>query len=73
MTKEEYYIKCPMCGGLLCWQSDGNANELYPGEYADDNEAIVEYYVCDTCGREYEICDPPKELRETLDYWKQDA
>ena len=36
------------------------------GDYADDDTALVMYFDCPKCGRNYEIRDPRKEERETL-------
>ena len=72
MTMEDdFYMKCPFCGGELAWNSDFNASELYGGEYSDDDPAVCSYYTCRRCGRSYEICDPVQEERdgEYSDYW----
>ena len=41
------------------------------GEYDDDDEAVVNYFHCLHCGRDYEIVDPVREEREKnyTDYW----
>lgn len=64
-------LKCPLCGGDLCWDSDAQANDIFI-EYVDDDEAILSYYHCMKCGRSYEIVDPTREEKETSykDYWK---
>lgn len=63
-------FKCPFCGGDMIWSSDANANDLC-SDYADDDEAVIHYFLCSKCGRDYEIIDPPKEQRENdyKDYW----
>ena len=64
-------MRCPFCNGQLVWQSDDNANEL-SDDYAEDDCAVVSFYVCSCCGRDFEIFDPPKEERETRyrEYWE---
>ena len=64
---------CPKYGGQLCWNSDDMASEVYDGEYAEDNEAIVSNYTCMRCGRSIEITDPVQEEREGqyADYWEK--
>ena len=61
---------CPVCGGRLVWDSDENANEART-EYSEDDSAIVSYYHCANCGRDYEIADPCEEERkgEFAAYW----
>lgn len=63
-------MKCPVCGADLIWQSSFMANECRDF-YEDDDEAIVDIYVCSKCGREIEIADPMKEEREHqyAEYW----
>ena len=66
-------MKCPFCGGELAWNSDFNANELYDGEYSEDDPAVVSYYTCTRCGRPYEVCEPAQEEREGeySEYWNK--
>ena len=67
-------MKCLFCGGDLAWDSDANASDAF-GEYGEDDSAVVSYYHCVTCGRDYEICEPRKEDRETIykDFWENEA
>ena len=62
-------MKCPICGGELCWNNDFDASEVNGGD--ENDGGIISYYTCMNCGREYEISDPPKEERETTykEYW----
>lgn len=64
------YVSCPFCGGAMYWSQTESASEIID-EYADDNEALVNYYKCSVCGCDYEIVDPPLGERETLykNYW----
>ena len=64
-------LKCLFCDGELAWDSDSNASDSF-GEYEEDDTAVVTYYHCEKCGRDYEICEPPREERESTykDYWK---
>ena len=61
---------CVLCGGHLAWDSSSDAKEIL-GEYDDDDEAVVNYFHCLHCGRDYEIVDPVREEREKnyTDYW----
>ena len=63
-------LKCPFCDGDLHWSSDANASDTY-SEYEGDDEAVLSFYKCAKCGRDYEICEPTKEEREGefKDYW----
>ena len=63
--------RCPFCGGNIVWGSDENADDCY-AEYEGDEEAIVSFYTCDKCGRQFEVSMPVKEERETTykAYWK---
>ena len=63
---------CPLCGGELKWQSSVMGQDCYPGAYEEDDSATVSYYVCDRCGREFEVCDPTEEEREELKYWNDE-
>ena len=40
----------------MYWSQTESASEIID-EYADDNEALVNYYKCSVCGRDYEIVD----------------
>ena len=62
-------MKCIFCGGELCWNNDFTRDEVF-GD--GDNDAIVGYYTCMTCGREYEVSDPCEEEKEGRyrEYWK---
>ena len=66
---EDGKLRCVLCGGELCWDSDFDLSSVR--DVADDDGGIVRYYHCMRCGREYEISDLPKEERETTyrEYW----
>ena len=68
---EKEGLKCLFCGGDLCYESDGMANEVF-AEYLDDDTAVISYYHCLNCGRSYEICEPNKEERQGdyKNYWE---
>ena len=61
---------CPFCGGRLVWDSDENANVIH-SEYGEDDTAVVSFYHCSNCGRDYEISEPCEEERngEFARYW----
>ena len=63
-------LKCPFCDGDLIWSSDANASDV-SDEYQEEDTAVVSYYLCSCCGRDYEIFEPNKEAREGQykDYW----
>ena len=63
-------FKCLFCGGDLSWGSDSNASDV-SAVHSEDDTAVVSYYTCMRCGRDYEIVEPPKEEREGQykDYW----
>lgn len=67
-------LKCPLCGGELAWHSDQNAADV-SDEYEGDESAIVSYYTCSRCGRDFEIFDPTKEERENeyRGYWNNES
>ena len=64
-------LKCLFCGGDLIWDSDTDAQERY-ADYEEDDAAVVSYYPCSKCGRDYEIAEPRREERETeyKEYWQ---
>lgn len=64
------HIVCPLCGGEMIWDSNANASDVCDF-YEDDDEAVVSYYTCSKCGRNYEIIDPLREERdnEYKEYW----
>ena len=63
-------MTCPYCGGRMIWGSSCMANERVDG-YEDEDTAVIDYYRCDTCGRDYEIVEPNETERETeyRAYW----
>ena len=65
------YVICPFCGGHHYWSTTEMANERID-EYDEDDTAMVNYYVCERCGRDFEIVDPPRKERLTTykDYWR---
>ena len=68
----EGHLKCLICGGDLCWDSNTTTADLYD-DYEGDNIAVVNHLHCTNCGRDYEIVDPIEEERETTykDYWNE--
>lgn len=66
-------IKCFFCGSELIWGSDFNLEEVCDLAKEGDG-GVVSYYTCPTCGRTYEVCDPPEEERKTSykEYWNED-
>ena len=68
--KDDYPYICVLCGGHLAWDSSADASDVLM-EYEGDEEAVVNYFHCLTCGRDYEIVDPVKEEREVsyTAYW----
>ena len=71
-TNENGNLRCIFCGGDLCWNADNDLSEVRECVSEDDG-GVVGSYTCMTCGREYEIYDPPKEEREGTykDYWSK--
>lgn len=67
-------LVCPICHGLLHLSQTEEASEHYD-MYDDDSDALVYYFKCNKCGREYEILDPPKDEREGTyhDYWNEEV
>ena len=68
--KDDYPYICVICGGHLAWDSSADAAECY-GEFEGDDEAVINFFHCLRCGRDYEIVDPVKEEREKnyAEYW----
>lgn len=64
---------CPLCGGELIWNIDEMACDVCSDGYENDDDAIASFYTCNVCGREYEIIDPTKEVRDNLEYWQDNA
>ena len=64
------YLKCPFCNGNLIWSSDSNASDVCD-EYDESDTAVVSYYLCSKCGRDYEVFEPKESDRmgEYKDYW----
>lgn len=67
-SNDDRHFKYYFCGGNLCWDSSANGDDVCSDM---DDESIVEFYHCMTCGRSYEISEPCKEERELnyKDYW----
>lgn len=63
---------CPICGGKLANAGREPAANVKM-EYQGDSQAIVRYYECSKCGRDFEIYDPTKEKRESdyKEYWNK--
>jgi hypothetical protein len=51
--------------------SDTLACEIYSSSYNENDDAIVGFYRCTKCGREFEVSDPSEEERncDYADYW----
>lgn len=60
---------CLFCGSELNYMGNADGNQF--ASYDDDDSALISHFICPTCGRSYEVCDPTKEDREGLykDYW----
>lgn len=63
---------CPLCGGELTWNSCAMRSQL-SDDCTDDDPAMVYYYRCLRCGRNYEIVDPTKDERDGdySAYWQE--
>jgi hypothetical protein len=61
---------CIFCGAKMVWAGNGQCCEH--GDYDDSDDAVINYYQCPKCGRNYEIWDPPQEKREEeyKEYWE---
>lgn len=66
----KHYMACPFCGEALLWSGCDMASDRIM-EYSDDDTAVIYYYRCSHCGRDYEIVDPCEEERNTeySAYW----
>ena len=62
--------KCPMCGGNLTNQGEEKLCDVHL-KYRYDAKAIIRYFKCEKCGRDYEVLDPAAEERNGnyRDYW----
>lgn len=63
-------MKCPFCKGDMIWGSDANASDICD-DYSETDTAVVSYYTCSRCERDYEIFEPPQEERtgQYKEYW----
>ena len=63
-------LTCPICGGKMYLSQSEMASEHFD-MYEKDEDALVYYFKCQKCGREFEITDPPLDEREGdyKDYW----
>ena len=70
MSKGKEFMTCPYCGGRMVWSTPDMAYELCD-EYDEEDTAVVDYYVCQECGRDFEIYEPNEEARKTTykQYW----
>ena len=70
MKEKENYIKCIFCRGKLIWGSSAMCKDYYDG-YSDSDEAVINYYKCSCCGRDYEVVDPSEEEKQQRysEYW----
>jgi len=61
--------KCIICGSKLEHQQTDMAADIDP-RYDGDHVAMIYKFRCPVCGRDYEVCDPMEDERQTLDYWR---
>lgn len=66
------FPKCFYCGETLIWDSSANGSDI-SDDYEENDPAVVNYYHCPHCGRDYEVIDPVKEERESSykEYWEE--
>ena len=65
MKQQDYHPKCFVCGTELVFQDSEMCEVATRSEaYKDDDEAIMNYYLCPCCGRSYEVYDPSREEKE---------
>ena len=71
---EQLFNKCPFCGGVVSHDSDALGREMYDA-YEEGDDALVGFYRCTRCGRDFEVSDPSQEEREGdyAEYWNQKA
>lgn len=65
-------LTCPFCGGQLSAQGQNPAwKEKWT--YGADQRALVRWFACTKCGRDFEVCDPiEKDREETFnEYWQE--
>lgn len=62
--------KCIFCGGDLSFDGQEMASHK-SFNYDGDDEAMVHYFSCRKCGRDYEVLDPTKEVKKEgyAEYW----
>jgi len=65
-------MKCPICGGKLYSQGQNPAMKE-KWNYGSDNRAIMHWFSCGTCGRDFDVCDPLEEDRNDAykEYWDE--
>lgn len=73
MKKTPDNLVCPICHGKLILSQSEMANERFD-MYENDPDALVYYFKCQKCGRDFEITDQPVDEREGeyRDYWKEE-
>lgn len=47
--------RCWKCGAEVRWQSDFNESEIYGEELPKGEDRVESYYICPSCGSEYEF------------------
>lgn len=57
-------MNCCFCNAELIFAGSDMCCDV--GDYADDDTALVMYFDCPKCGRNYEVRDPRKEDRESV-------
>ena len=65
-------MKCPICGGKLCSQGQNPAlKERW--NYCSDNRAVMHWFSCSKCGRDFDVLDPLEEDRNNTykEYWDE--
>ena len=70
MIKNE--LVCPICGGKLYAQGSNPAiKEKW--NYGEDPRAVMHWFSCGKCGRDFDVLDPLKEDREDAykEYWDE--
>ena len=65
-------MKCPICGGTLYNQGQ-NAAMKEKWNYGSDNRAVMHWFSCGKCGRDFGVCDPLEEDRNDSykEYWSE--
>ena len=51
---------CWYCGSNEAWVGDFMESEVTGGDIAPENDGVVGYYTCPSCGSDYEFRQGPK-------------